>query len=180
VLSGAQTPLLALFWVVTQNTRWIRQGDEAFDAAQKVVPRRHDGPVCVATNQEYMTSLAALQTAISQVADASGPPDPNRAAPVRTSADAAGNVVKKMGYTFKIDPEAHLETTTLKLLQAHRLRRCAHQGIGAGEINARRASSAPHSRPLRQIPVQPTASAEASLQELDASSAARRQVVDLL
>jgi len=48
----------------------------------------------------------------------SGPPDPNRAAPVRASADAAGNVVKKMGYTFKIDPEAHLETTTLKLLQA--------------------------------------------------------------
>jgi len=111
---------------------------EAFDSVQKVVPPPATTVQYVwPTNQEYMASLAGLQTAINQVADMSGPPDPNRAAPVRSSADAAGNVVKKMGYTFKIDPEAHLETVALKLLQAPiGVRRCAHQGMGAGEINA--------------------------------------------
>jgi type VI protein secretion system component VasK len=122
------------------------------------------------TNQEYMTSLAALETAISQVADASGPPDPNRAAPVRSSADAAGNVVKKMGYTFKIDPEAHLETTALKLLQAPiDYADALTKGIGAGEINAQaRQFCAVFSPIAAKFPFNSTASAEASLQELDA------------
>ena len=172
VLSGAQTPLLTLFWVVTQNTSVDSpKVTEAFDAVQKVVPPPATTVQYVwPTNQEYMTSLAALQTAISQVADASGPPDPNRAAPVRSSADAAGNVVKKMGYTFKIDPEAHLEATTLKLLQAPiDYADALTKGIGAGEINAQaRQFCAAFSPIAAKFPFNPTASAEASLQELDA------------
>ena len=172
VLSGAQTPLLTLFWVVTQNTSVDSpKVTEAFDAVQKVVPPPATTVQYVwPTNQEYMTSLAALQTAISQVADASGPPDPNRAAPVRSSADAAGNVVKKMGYTFKIDPEAHLEATTLKLLQAPiDYADALTKGIGAGEINAQaRQFCAAFSPIAAKFPFNSTASAEASLQELDA------------
>jgi type VI secretion system protein ImpL len=172
VLSGAQTPLLALFWVAAQNTSVDSpKVTEAFDAVQKVVPPPATTVQYVwSTNQEYMTSLAALQTAVSQVADASGPPDPNRAAPVRTSADAAGNVVKKMGYTFKIDPEAHLETTTLKLLQAPiDYVDALTKGIGAGEINAQaRQFCAAFSPIAAKFPFNPTATAEVSLQELDA------------
>jgi type VI secretion system protein ImpL len=172
VLSGAQTPLLALFWVASQNTSVDSpKVTDAFDAVQKVVPPPATTVQYVwPTNQEYMTSLAALQTAISQVADASGPPDPNRAAPVRSSADAAGNVVKKMGYTFKIDPDAHLETTTLKLLQAPiDYADALTKGIGAGEINAQaRQFCAAFSPIAAKFPFNSTASAEASLQELDA------------
>jgi type VI secretion system protein ImpL len=172
VLSGAQTPLLALFWVATQNTAVDSpKVTEAFDAVQKVVPPPATTVQYVwPTNQEYMTSLAALQTAISQVADASGPPDPNRAAPVRSSADAAGNVVKKMGYTFKIDPEAHLETTTLKLLQAPiDYADALTKGIGAGEINAQARQFCAAFAPIAaKFPFNPAATAEASLQELDA------------
>jgi type VI secretion system protein ImpL len=172
VLSGAQTPLLALFWVATQNTAVDSpKVTEAFDAVQKVVPPPATTVQYVwPTNQEYMTSLAALETAISQVADASGPPDPNRAAPVRSSADAAGNVVKKMGYTFKIDPEAHLETTTLKLLQAPiDYADALTKGIGAGEINAQARQFCAAFAPIAaKFPFNPTATAEASLPELDA------------
>jgi type VI secretion system protein ImpL len=172
VLSSAQTPLLALFWVATQNTSVDSpKVTEAFDAVQKVVPPPATTVQYVwPTNQEYMTSLAALETAIDQVADASGPPDPNRAAPVRSSADAAGNVVKKMGYTFKIDPEAHLETITLKLLQAPiDYADALTKGIGAGEINAQAKQFCAAFSPIAaKFPFNSTASAEASLQELDA------------
>ncbi len=172
VLSGAQTPLMALFWVATQNTSVDSpKVVEAFDSVQKVVPPPATTVQYVwPTNQEYMTSLAGLQTALGQVADAPGPPDPNRAAPVRTSTDAASNVVKKMGYTFKIDPEAHLEATTLKLLQAPiDYAEALTKGIGAGEINAQARQFCAAFAPLStKFPFHPTAQAEASLQELDA------------
>jgi type VI secretion system protein ImpL len=172
VLSGAQTPLLALFWVASQNTAVDSpKVTEAFDAVQKVVPPPATTVQYVwPTNQEYMTSLAALESAISQVADAAGPPDPTRAAPVRASADAAGNVVKKMGYTIKIDPEAHLETVALKLLQAPiDYADALTKGIGAGEINAQAKQFCAVFSPIAaKFPFNPAATAEASLQELDA------------
>ncbi len=170
-LSGAQTPLMALFWVATQNTAVDSpKVTEAFDAVQKVVPP----PATVVQyvwpqNQEYMGSLAALQTSIGQVADMTGPPDPNRAAPVRMSADNARNVVKKMGYTFRIDPEAHVETTVLKLLQAPiDYVDALTKGMGAGEINAKaRQFCVAYAPVTNKFPFNPNASAEATLAEVN-------------
>jgi hypothetical protein len=154
-LSGAQTPLMALFWVVAQNTSVDSpKVADTFDSVHKVVPPPATTVQYVwPTNQEYMAALAALQTAIGQVADAppAAVPDPNRALPVRQSADAARNVVKKMGYTFKIDPEMHLEAVTTKLLEAPiDYADALTKGMGAGEINAkagRFCKSLPRSRP---------------------------------
>jgi type VI secretion system protein ImpL len=172
ILSGAQTPLLALFWVATQNTSVDSpRVTEAFDAVQKVVPP----PATVVQyvwpqNQEYMGSLAALQTVIGQVAEMTGPPDPNRAMPVRSSADAARNVVKKMGYTFRIDPEAHVETITLKLLQAPiDYADALTKGMGAGEINAKARQFCVAYAPVsNKFPFNPNATAEATLEEVNA------------
>jgi len=166
-LSGSQTPLLALFWVATQNTAVDSpKVTEAFDAVQKVVPP----PATVVQyvwpqNNEYMGSLASLQTAINQIADLTGPPDPNRAMPVRSSADAAHNVVKKMGYTFRIDPEAHVDTVVLKLLEAPiESVDALTKGMGAGEINAKaRAFCAAYGDIAGKFPFNPNATAEASL-----------------
>jgi type VI secretion system protein ImpL len=171
-LSGSQTPLLALFWVATQNTAVDNpKVTEAFDAVQKVVPP----PATVVQyvwpqNNEYMGSLANLQTAINQVADLGGPPDPNRAAPVRAAADSAHNVVKKMGYTFRIDPEAHVDTITLKLLEAPiESVDAITKGMGAGEINAKaKAFCAFYADIAGKFPFNPGASAEASLQSVNA------------
>jgi type VI secretion system protein ImpL len=170
-LSGAQTPLMALFWLAAQNTAvGSPKLTEAFDSVQKVVPPPATTVQYVwPTNQEYMGSLASLQTAISQAAETSGPPDPNRALPVRQSADAARNIVKKMGYTFKIDPEAHLETITTKLLEAPIIYADElTKGMGAGEINAkaRRLCSA-FAALSRKFPFNPTADAEVTIQELN-------------
>jgi type VI secretion system protein ImpL len=144
---------------------------EAFDAVQKVVPP----PATVVQyvwpqNQEYMGALAALQTAVGQVADLTGPPDPNRAMPVRSSADAAGNVVKKMGYTFRIDPEAHVETVVLKLLQAPiDYVDALTKGLGAGEINAKaRQFCVAYAAMSAKFPFNPNATAEATLEEVSA------------
>jgi type VI secretion system protein ImpL len=172
ILSGAQTPLLALFWVATQNTAVDSPKVlEAFDPVHKVVPPPASTVQYVLpTNQEYMGALAALQTAISQAADQPGPPDPNRALPARQSADAARNVVKKMGYTFRIDPEAHLETVTLKLLEAPIDYADAFiKGMGSGEVNAKaRQFCQSFSLLASKFPFNPAASAEATLQEVDA------------
>jgi type VI secretion system protein ImpL len=173
-LSGAQTPLMALFWVATQNTAvGSAKLTEAFDSVQKVVPPPAATVQYVwPTNQEYMGSLASLQTAVSQVADtpAGAAPDPNRALPVRQSADSVRNVVKKMGYTFKIDPDAHLETVTTKLLEAPiEYADALTKGMGAGEINAKaRQFCGAFAGIAGKFPFNPTATAEVSVQELNA------------
>ena len=116
---------------------------DIFDSVQKVVPPPATTVQYVwPTNQEYMGSLASLQTAVSQVAEAPatpGAPDPNRGLPVRQSADNARNVVKKLGYTFKINPESHMEmVTSTKLLEAPiEYADALTKGMGAGEINAK-------------------------------------------
>jgi type VI secretion system protein ImpL len=171
-LSNSQTPLLALFWVVTQNTSVdAPKVTEAFDAVQKVVPP----PATVVQyvwpqNNEYMGSLAGLQTAINQIADVTGPPDPNRALPVRSSADAARNVVKKMGYTFRIDPEAHVDALVLKLLAAPiESVDALTKGMGAGEINAKaKQFCAAYAEVSSKFPFNPTATADATLQGVNA------------
>ncbi len=171
-LSNSQTPLMALFWVATQNTSVDSpKVTEAFDAVQKVVPP----PATVVQyvwpqNNEYMSSLAGLQTAINQIADLSGPPDPNRAMPVRSSADNARNIVKKMGYTFRIDPEAHVDAITLKLLEAPiESVDALTKGMGAGEINAKaKQFCAAYADLGNKFPFNPNATAEATLQGVNA------------
>jgi type VI secretion system protein ImpL len=173
VLSGAQTPLMALFWVATQNTTvGLPKINEAFDSVQKVVPPPATTVQYVwPTNQEYMGALASLQTAVGQVADApdSAAPNPNLAQPVRQSADSVRNIIKKMGYTFKIDPEAHLETVTIKLLEAPIENADAlTKGIGAGEINAKAGRFCGSFAAITaKFPFDPAAKSEATLQELN-------------
>jgi type VI secretion system protein ImpL len=184
-LSGAQTPLMALFWVASQNTAvGSPKLTEAFDSVQKVVP-----PPAVTVqyvwpeNQEYMGALASLQTAIGQVADApsGAAPDSNRALPVRQSADDAHNIVKKMGYTFKIDPENHLETVTIKLLEAPiEYADALTKGMGAGEINAKAERFCRVFAGITsKFPFNPAATAEAALQELNAMFRPRRPALAL-
>ncbi len=172
-LSGAQTPLMALFWVATQNTAvGSAKLTEAFDSVQKVVPPAATVQYVWPTNQEYMGSLAALQTAVSQVADAppAAAPDPNRALPVRQSADNARNIVKKMGYTFKIDPETHLETVTIKLLEAPiEYAAALTKGMGSGEVNAKaRQFCGAFAGISSKFPFNSTATTEVTIQELNA------------
>jgi type VI secretion system protein ImpL len=171
-LSGAQTPLMALFWVASQNTSTgSAKLAEAFDAVQKVVPPPATTVQYVwPTNQEYVGALALLQSAIGQVLEVSGPPDPNRALPVRQSADSARNIVKKMGYTFRIDPEAHIETIATKLLEAPiDYVDALTKGMGAGEINAKAGRfCAGFAKISSKFPFNPTATAEVTIQELNA------------
>lgn len=173
-LSGAQSPLMALFWVASQNTAVdAPMVADAFDSVHKVVPPPATTVQYVwPTNEEYMGALASLQMAVGQVSDAprSAIPDPNRALPVRQNADNARSVVKRMGYTFKIDPETHLEIVATRLLEAPiEYADALTKGMGAGEINAKAARFCRDFAAISgKFPFNPTAAAEVSLQELHA------------
>ena len=171
-LSNSQTPLMALFWVATQNTAVDSpKVVEAFDAVQKVVPPPATVPQYVlGPNNEYVSALAGLQTAINGIADQTGPPDPNRAAPVRAGADMARNIVKKMGYTFRIDPDAHVDTIVTNLLLAPIVSVDAlTKGMGAGEVNAKaRQFCALFADVGNKFPFNPAATSEATLQSVNA------------
>ncbi|MBN2244072.1 MAG: hypothetical protein JW793_15410, partial [Acidobacteria bacterium] len=173
-LSGAQTPLMALFWLATQNTA-VGSGKltAIFDSVQKVVPPPATEVQYVwPANQEYIGSLASLQNAVSRVSEqpaAPGAPDPNQGLPIKQSADAARTLVKKMAYEFKIDPEFHTETITARLLEAPiEYADALTRTMGAGEINAKaRQFCRSFDAIAGKFPFNPAAAAEATVAELN-------------
>ncbi|MBN2319175.1 MAG: hypothetical protein JXR49_08855 [Acidobacteria bacterium] len=174
MLSGAQTPLMALFWVATQNTAvGSEKLTEIFDSVQKVVPPPATEVQYVwPTNQEYIGSLASLQSAVSQVSDtpaAPGAPDPNQGLPIKQGADTARTLVKKMAYEFKIDPEFHMETITTRLLEAPiEYADALTRTMGAGEINAKaRQFCRSFDAITGKFPFNPAAKAEVTVPELN-------------
>ena len=118
-LSGDQSPLLALFCVVAQNTA-IDQPDvaKAFQAVQSVAPRdcqeQSVGPSAAA----YLKSLSDLQACVDR-ADNS-PSDQKDSAKAQCLSDVtqAEQAVKNIAEGFQSDPDAHSDQTVKDLLLA--------------------------------------------------------------
>src|SRR5205823_286369 len=69
LLAGNQSPLLALFWLASQNTAV----DEpkiaaAFQPLQMVVPPANVDRYIAPPNQSYMSGLGSLQSSLEQIA----------------------------------------------------------------------------------------------------------------
>ncbi|MCX6624984.1 MAG: hypothetical protein NTY38_28775, partial [Acidobacteria bacterium] len=167
-LSGNQSPLLALFWLASQNTGVDSPKVlEAFQPIHQVVPPaqadRYIGP----TNQPYMNSLLQLQNSIEQAANAPTV-DPGMASATLQNANSAKMGTRQVAQGFRIDPEAHLETKVEKLLQdpitnAEGLLR----GLGPAELNAKgRGMCMQFSAVFAKFPFNPKAQAEATLDEV--------------
>ena len=117
-MSGNQSPLLALFWLASQNTD-VDDPDvlAAFQPIHTVVPPASVDRYIAPTNQNYMNALMALQNSLDQMANLPGPANDQQAAPTLGQANAAKLTTRQMAQAFRIDPQAHIETTAQKLLE---------------------------------------------------------------
>ncbi len=166
--SGNQSPLLALFWLASNNTNVdSTKVKEAFDATYKVVPPSDVMQFIGQTNQGYMNALVTLQSGIEQAATAPGGPDPNVANQTLQQAAGAKITTRQVAQSFRIDPEANLHQTVQKLMEdpithAEALLR----GVGPAELNAKARALCAGFTFVNKFPFNPVAQAETSLQEV--------------
>jgi type VI secretion system protein ImpL len=119
LLSGNQSPLLALLWLASTNTA-VSDNDiaGAFQPVQAVVTPGADRYVGQG-NQGYMTALAALQAAMDQLAKSpGGMNDTNAVGQVRSSAMNATQSTLQLQQGFKVDQAGRVDITTAELLKA--------------------------------------------------------------
>lgn len=170
ILSGAQSPLLGLFCLVSQNTNVeAPEIRAAFDAPQRVVP-----PVCqnqwvAPSNQNYMSSLLSLQSSVAQVAAGSAGPSDPAAAQTLAEAQKALLVTGQMAQSFQIDREANLPGTVRTLLedpitQVDRLLR----GLGPADLKGKAQGMCSQFRELMaKYPFNPKGSVPATVEDLN-------------
>lgn len=116
-LSGNESPLLALFWLASQNTAVdVPEVANVFQPAQAVVPPASVDRYIAPPNQAYMNALVTLQASVETVA---AQPNGNDAAAAQTltNATAAKVAARQVAQTFRIDPDGHLEAAVGKLME---------------------------------------------------------------
>ena len=170
VLSGAQSPLLGLFCLVSQNTAVeMPEIKTAFDAPQRVVPPACQNQWVAPSNQNYMASLLSLQASVAQVAAGTGGPSDPAAAQTIAEAQKALLITGQMAQTFQIDREANLPAAVRTLMedpiiQVDRLLR----GLGPAELKGKAAGMCSQFRELfAKYPFNPKSSNQATLDDLN-------------
>jgi type VI secretion system protein ImpL len=171
LLSGNQSPLLAAFWVVSQNTAVAsEQVKNAFQPVQAVVSPESKDRYIGPPNNGYMNALVSLQAAVEQASGGtSGPNDP-LLSQITSQATNAKITTRQMAQAFRIDPEGKVEVVTQKLLEDPILNvEALVRGMGPGELNAKGAAFCAAFRQLmNKYPFQSTATQQATLQEVNA------------
>ena len=170
-ISGNQSPLLALFWLASQNTAVDDPAvATAFQPVHTVVPPSSIDRYIAPSNQNYMNALMALQNSLDQVANLPGPPNDAQAGQTLTQANSAKLTTRQMAQAFRIDPQGHLETTTQKLLEepityVEGLLRT----LGPAELNGKGKGLCGQFRALMaKYPFNPNAQVAATLPEVNA------------
>jgi len=121
MLSNPGSPLLQLFCTVSRNTAVANQEiSKEFQPTQIVTLSENCTEKLINDkNAGYITSLVGLQSAASQVAqDPSPPTNPVKFQPIITAAASARGAASQIAQGFELDPQAHVEQTSLALLQA--------------------------------------------------------------
>ena len=113
-LSVGQSPLLALFALVSENTNVAAaEARQPFDSARKVIPPEKMNPLIGDTNRGYMTALTTLQVSID--AASKGDVGENGDPTSQANATAARIAARSLAQTFGNDTE-QLEAKSEKLL----------------------------------------------------------------
>jgi type VI secretion system protein ImpL len=171
LISGNQSPLLALFCVASQNTA---VDDPAvaniFQPIQTVVPPQCAERYIAPSNQGYMGALVGLQTSLEGIANQPGQPNEMAAAQTLANATQAKVTTRQMAQAFRLDAEGHVEGTAQKLLEdpivyAEGLLRT----LGPAEMNGKGRGLCAQIHPvLAKYPFSPNAAAQATVQEINA------------
>lgn len=169
VLSGNQSPLLALFWLASQNTAVDRpEVSAAFQPVQAVVPPASVDRYVATPNQGYMNALVTLQTSLEAIA---AQPQGNDAgaALTLTNATAAKVAARQVAQSFRIDPEAHVETVVQSLMEAPITNAEALlRSMGPAELNGKgKALCGPFRLLMTKYPFNSGASSQATLADVN-------------
>lgn len=169
VLSGNQSPLLALFWLASQNTSVDDpQVAKIFQPVQAVVPPASVDRYVAPSNQNYMNALVTLQSSLDAL---SNQPEGNDAAAQQTltNASAASVAARQLAQGFRLDPQTHVDTIAQKLLEdpityAEALLR----NLGPAELNAKGKGFCTQLRQLTsKYPFNPSATTDATLNDVN-------------
>jgi type VI secretion system protein ImpL len=169
VLSGNQSPLLALFWLASQNTAVDDPAlAKAFQPVQAVVPPasvdRYIGPA----NQTYVTALVSLQASLEGLAS-QAVPDPAAANQTLSLATAAKVATRQVAQGFSIDPDAHVETTVQHLMEEPITNvEALLRGLGPAELNGKGKGLCSQMRPVwNKYPFNPASHTDATVAEVN-------------
>ena len=170
-ISSNQSPLLAALWVTSQNTAVSSDAiKSAFQPVQSVVSPESKDRYIGQSNTNYMNALVSLQASVEQAAGGTGGPNDPLLGQVSGQASNAKIVTRQMAQAFRIDPEGKVQVTTQKLMEDPILNvESLIRAMGPGELNAKGAAFCAAFRQLmNKYPFQTTATAQASLQEVNA------------
>ncbi|HEY1766933.1 MAG TPA: ImcF-related family protein [Terracidiphilus sp.] len=170
LLSNPNSPLLALFFAVSQNTA-VANPDIAkeFQPAQALVAPGNPDKFVGQGNTNYMNGLIALQASVQQVASSPTPSqDPSVVAPIVNASTAAHTAATQTAQAFNLDPQAHVDQTVLALMQDPiNSVDAVVRGRGAAQANGGGASfCSAFNQMTTKYPFAPNATVEAGSAEL--------------
>jgi len=170
LLAGNQSPILALFWLASQNTAVDEPRiTAAFQPVQIVVPPASVDRYIAAPNQAYMSGLTALQTSLEQIAGQPGQVNEAAAGQVLSNAVAAKSAERQIAQAFPPDPDAKVDATVQRLMEdpiayVEALLRT----LGPAELNGKGKALCAQMRPvLAKYPFTPSATQPATLAEVN-------------
>ncbi len=161
VLSGNQSPLLALFWLASQNTAVdAPEVANVFQPVQAVVPPSSVDRYIAPPNQGYMNALVTLQASVESVA---GQPQGNDAAAAQTLTNATAAKVAARQVAADLPHRSRFPRGRHRAEAdggPHHQRRgaAAQSGPGGAErkgqgpVHRRTAASSPNTRSIRPPP----------------------------
>ncbi|PZR73833.1 MAG: hypothetical protein DLM73_09640, partial [Chthoniobacterales bacterium] len=168
--SSPQSPLLALFWLASQNTSVESpEIEKAFKPLHALMPPASVDQYLGPSNSDYMKALASLQIAVEQASALSPDQNETAAAQTKTSANAAKLAARQTALTFGLDSEAHIEATIARLMEDPIVyaEAAAPQGPDPGPLNAAGAGLCAQFRKLGS-PFNPRATARAKIEDVNA------------
>jgi type VI secretion system protein ImpL len=170
LLAGNQSPLLALFWLASQNTAVDDPKiAAAFAPVQIVVPPTSVDRYIAPPNQAYMSGLTALQTSIEQIASQPGQINEGAAGQTLNNAVNAKSAARAIAQAFPPDPEAKLDGVSQKLLEDPITNvEALLRTLGPAELNGKGKGLCTQMRPLlTKYPFTPGATQQATLAEVN-------------
>ncbi len=117
LISSPQSPLLALFFLASQNTDVAAPSvQKAFKPLHTLIPPGSADQYVGPSNTLYMNALTTLQSSIDQAAKL--PPDQVQTAADQTTTAAASATLaaRQTALTLGLDPDAHIEAVISKLM----------------------------------------------------------------
>jgi type VI secretion system protein ImpL len=171
ITASPESPLMALFWLATQNTA-VDAPDitRAFKPLHALMPPANVDQYIGPTNTNYMTALTSLQNVLEQTSKL--PPEQSQAAADQSAAAAnsAKLAAKTTALTLGVDQDAHLEATIEKLLQdpITYAEAVKPEGPSPAPLNAAGAAFCSQYRAvMSKFPFDPSAKPQATIEEVN-------------